>query len=51
MMITILLSTFKDVIHLMLLCNDSFSIIINTYIIRFSDFNYLTIIILIAVMF
>jgi len=47
----ILLPTSKDVIHLMLLCSDSFSVIMNAYIIRLSDFSYLTAIILIVMMF
>ena len=51
MMIIILLSTFKDVIHLILLYSDSFSVIINTYTVKLSDFNYLTVIILITMMF
>jgi len=51
MMMIILLSAFKDIIHLILLCNDSFLITINIYIIRSSDFSYLIVIILIIIMF
>ncbi len=51
MMMTILLSAFKDIIHLILLCNDSFSVTVNVYIIRLSDFSYLTATILIIMMF
>jgi len=51
MMMTILLSAFKDIIYLILLCNDSFSVTVNVYIIRSSDFSYLTATILIIMMF
>jgi len=51
MMITILLSAFKDIIYLMLLCNDSFSVTVNTYIVKLSNFSCLTAAILIAMMF
>jgi len=51
MMMIILLSTFKDVIHLILFYNDSFLIIMNAYIVRLSDFSYLIVIILIMMMF
>ncbi len=50
-MITILLSAFKDIIYLMLLCNDSFSVTVNTYIVKLSNFSCLTAAILIAMMF
>ncbi len=50
-MITILLSTFKDVIHLILLYNDSFSVTVNAYTAKLSDFSYLTVTILITMMF
>ena len=51
MIITILLSAFKDIIYLILLYSDSFSIIINIYIVKFSNFSYLTATILIVIMF
>ncbi len=51
MMMTILLSTFKNVIHLILLCSDSFSVTVNVYIIKSFNFSYLTVTILITVMF
>ncbi len=48
---TILLSASKDIIHLILLCSDSFSVIVNAYIIKLSDFSCLTATILIMMMF
>jgi len=51
MMIIILLPAFKDVIHSVLLCSNSFSVTVNTYTVRLSDFSCLTIIILITIMF
>ncbi len=51
MMMIILLSAFKDIIYLILLCNDSFSVTVNAYIIKLSDFNCLTAVILIVMMF
>ncbi len=51
MMMTILLPAFKDVIHLILFYNDSFSITVNAYTVKLSDFSYLTVIILITMMF
>ncbi len=50
-MMTILLSTSKDIIHLILLCNDSFSVTVNAYIVKLSNFSYLIAVILIIMMF
>ncbi len=50
-MMIILLSTFKDIIYLMLFCNDSFSVTVNAYIVKLSDFSYLIAAILIVMMF
>ncbi len=51
MMITILLPTFKDIIYLMLLYSDSFSITVNAYTVRSFNFSCLIVTILIMMMF
>ncbi len=50
-MMTILLFTFKDVIYLILLYNDSFSVTVNVYTVKLFNFSYLIATILITVMF
>ncbi len=50
-MIIILLSAFKNIIYLILLYNDSFSVTMNAYIVKLFNFSYLIITILITVMF
>ena len=51
MIVTILLSAFKDIIYLILLCSNSFSVTVNAYTVKLSDFSCLTAIILIMMMF
>ncbi len=51
MMMIILLSAFKDIIHLILLYSDSFSVTMNVYIIKSFNFSYLITTILIVMMF
>ncbi len=50
-MMTILLPAFKDVIYLILFCNDSFSVTVNAYIVRSFNFSCLIAAILIVMMF